>query len=90
VTRATLDLAVSLLLCGARGLRAQSAKRPPGGGVASVSGVGYERARLCSSGAWHAIGAGLADSLRGRALTYLAATELFRDSAIPRAPRSVS
>jgi hypothetical protein len=86
VARLTLVLALSLLLCGAQGLRAQSAGDLLGQGVQRYQALEYDAAaalleRCLGSDA----AAGLADSLRARALTYLAATELFRgqrDSAV--------
>jgi hypothetical protein len=86
VTRATLVLAVSLLLCGARGLGAQSASDLLGGGVRAYQALEYDAAAaLLERSLARDSAAGLADSLRARALTYLAATELFRgqrDSAV--------
>jgi len=86
VTRATLVLALSLPLCGARGLRAQSASDLLGAGVRAYQALDYgAAAALLERSLGRDLAAGLADSLRARALTYLAATELFggqRDSAV--------
>ena len=86
MTRASLVLGLSLLLCGVRMLRAQSASDLLGGGVRAYQALEYDAAAaLLERSLGRDSAAGLADSLRARALTYLAATELFRgqrDSAI--------
>ncbi len=86
MTRATLVLALSLPLCGARALRAQSASDLLGAGVRAYQALDYgAAAALLERSLGRDLAAGLADSLRARALTYLAATELFggqRDSAV--------
>jgi flagellar hook capping protein FlgD len=86
VTRATLVLALSLPLCGARALRAQSASDLLGAGVRAYQALDYAAAAaLLERSLGRDLAARLADSLRARALTYLAATELFggqRDSAV--------
>jgi len=86
VTRATLVLALSLLLCGARASRAQSASELLGAGVRAYQALEYDAAAaLLERSLGRDSAGGLADSLRARALTYLAATELFRgqrDSAV--------
>lgn len=79
MARASLVLVVSLLLCGARGLRAQSASDLLGSGVRAYQALEYDAAAaLLDRSLGGDSPAGLADSLRARALTYLAATELFR------------
>ena len=82
MTRAAAVLALSLL-CGAQGLDAQSAGDLMGQGVRKYQALEYDAAAALLS---QSLGRdSLADSLRARALTYLAATELFRrqrDSAI--------
>jgi len=86
VTRATVFLSMSLLLCGARGLRAQAASELLGQGVRAYQSLEYDAAAaLLQQSLGRDATTGLADSLRARALTYLAATELFRqqrDSAV--------
>ena len=86
MTRASLVLALSLLLCGTQGLEAQSASDLLGQGVQKYQALEYDAAAaLLERSLRHDSIAGLADSLRARALTYLAATELFRgqrDSAV--------
>src|SRR2546427_7142037 len=86
VTRASVVLAVSLLVCGARVSRAQSASDLLGKGVRAYQALDYDAAAaLLKRSLGRDLAAGLADSLRARALTYLAATELFggqRDSAV--------
>src|SRR5881296_3148320 len=86
MTRATVCLAMSLLLCGARVLRAQSASDLLGRGVRHYQALEYDAAAaLLEQSLGRDSAAGLADSLRARALSYLAATELFRgqrDSAV--------
>jgi len=85
VTRATVALALSLLLCGAQELRAQSGD-PLGRGVRAYQALEYDAAAaLLEQSLGRDSTMGLADSLRARALSYLAATELFRgqrDSAV--------
>ena len=79
MTRPSLVFALSLLLCGARVLRAQSAGDLLGQGVQKYQALEYDvAAALLARSLSHDSAAGLADSLRARALTYLAATELFR------------
>src|SRR6266700_6599903 len=77
---------MSLLLCGARGLRAQAASELLGQGVRAYQSLEYDAAAaLLQQSLGRDATTGLADSLRARALTYLAATELFRqqrDSAV--------
>src|SRR3989475_8818607 len=77
---------MSLLLGGARLSRAQSASDLLGQGVRAYQALEYDAAAaLLEQSLRHDSIAGLADSLRARALTYLAATELFRgqrDSAV--------
>src|SRR3989442_12115908 len=77
---------MSLLCCGARVLRAQSARELLGQGVKAYQALEYDAAAaLLEQSLGRDSAAGLADSLRARALTYLAATELFRgqrDSAV--------
>ena len=86
MTRATLVLAMSLLLGGAPGLRGQSAGDLLRQGVRAYQALEYDAAAaLLERSLARDSAAALADSLRARALTYLAATELFRgqrDSAI--------
>jgi hypothetical protein len=86
VTRAAGILAISLLLGGARGLGAQSTSDFLGRGVRAYQALEYDMAAaLLERSLSRDSAGGLADSLRSRALTYLAATELFRgqrDSAI--------
>ena len=86
MTRATVVLALSMLLCGVRAARAQSASDLLGRGVQAYQGLEYDlAAALLGQSLERDPAAGLADSLRPRALTYLAATELFRgqrDSAV--------
>jgi hypothetical protein len=87
MTRATVVLALSLLLCGVRAARAQSAAGDLlGRAVQAYQGLEYDlAAALLGQSLERDPAAGLADSLRARALTYLAATELFRgqrDSAV--------
>jgi len=86
VARASLVLALSLLLCGARLLPAQSASDLLGQGVRAYQALEYDAAAaLLERSLRPDSTARLADSLRARALTYLAATELFRgqrDSAV--------
>ena len=86
MTRATIVLALSLPLCGARALHAQSASDLLGAGVRAYQALDYDAAAaLLERSLGRDLAAGLADSLRPRALTYLAATELFggqRDSAV--------
>ena len=77
--RASLVLALSLLLCGVRLLPAQSAGDLLGQGVQKYQALEYDAAAaLLERSLRRDSTAGLADSLRARALTYLAATELFR------------
>src|SRR5256886_8728492 len=77
---------MSLLLCGARGLRAQAASELLGQGVRAYQSLEYDAAAaLLQQSLGRDATTGLAGSLRARALTYLAATELFRqqrDSAV--------
>ena len=84
--RATRFLALSLLFCGARELQAQSAGDLLGRGVRHYQALEYAAAAaLLEQSLGRDSAAGLADSLRARALSYLAATELFRgqrDSAV--------
>jgi hypothetical protein len=86
VARASFVLVLSLLLCGARVVRAQSAGDLLGQGVQKYQALEYDAAAaLLERSLRRDSTAGLADSLRARALTYLAATELFRgqrDSAV--------
>src|SRR2546426_7150335 len=67
-------------------LRAQSASDLLGGGVRAYQALEYDAAAaLLEESLGRDSAAGLADSLRARALTYLGATELFRgqrDSAV--------
>src|SRR5438309_2085826 len=85
MTRATAVLAISLLCCGARVLPAQS-RELLGQGVKAYQALEYDAAAaLLEQSLGRDSASGLADSLRARALTYLAATELFRgqrDSAV--------
>src|SRR2546421_9041352 len=85
MTRATAVLAISLLCCGARVLPAQS-RELLGQGVKAYQALEYDAAAaLLERSLSQDPAAGLPDSLRARALTYLAATELFRgqrDSAV--------
>src|SRR2546422_11115323 len=70
---------MSLLCCGARVLRAQSARELLGQGVKAYQALEYDAAAaLLEESLGRDSAAGLADSLRARALTYLGATELFR------------
>src|SRR2546430_6480825 len=70
---------MSLLLCGAPLLRAQSASDLLRQGVQAYQSLEYDAAAaLLEQSLGRDSAAGLADSLRSRALTYLAATELFR------------
>ena len=82
MTRAAAVLAMSLLCCGARVLGAQGSDFL-GRGVRAYQALEYDAAAVLLS---QSLGRdSLADSLRARALTYLAATELFRkqrDSAV--------
>src|SRR5207244_12565259 len=75
----------SLLCCGARVLPAQS-RELLGQGVKAYQALEYDAAAaLLEQSLGRDSASGLADSLRARALTYLAATELFRgqrDSAV--------
>ncbi len=84
--RATVFLALSLLLAGARVSRAQSASDLLGQGVRAYQALEYDAAAaLLQQSLGRDSTTSLADSLRARALTYLAATELFRqqrDSAV--------
>jgi len=86
VTRAFIVLTMSLLLGGAPLLRAQSARDLMGQGVRAYQALEYDAAAaLLEESLGRDSAAGLADSLRARALTYLGATELFRgqrDSAV--------
>jgi len=86
VTRAFIVLTMSLLLGGAQVLRAQSARELLGQGVQKYQALEYDAAAaLLEESLGRDSAAGLADSLRARALTYLGATELFRgqrDSAV--------
>src|SRR5438552_17886862 len=85
MTRATAVLAISLLCCGARVLPAQS-RELLGQGVRHYQALEYDAAAaLLEQSLGRDSAAGVADSLRARALSYLAATELFRgqrDSAV--------
>ena len=75
MTRATLVLALSLPLCGAGALRAQSASDLLGAGVRAYQALDYDAAAaLLARSLGRDLAAGLADSRRARALTYLAAT----------------
>ena len=79
MTRAATALAMTLLCCGARVLGAQSAGDLLGQGVRKYQALEYDAAAaLLERSLGRDSVAGLADSLRARALTYLAATELFR------------
>jgi hypothetical protein len=79
VTRAATALAMTLLCCGARVLGAQSAGDLLGQGVRKYQALEYDAAAaLLERSLGRDSVVGLADSLRARALTYLAATELFR------------
>ena len=79
MTRAPVFLTMSLLLCGAPVLRAQSAGELLGQGVRAYQSLEYDAAAaLLQQSLGRDAATGLADSLRARALTYLAATELFR------------
>src|SRR3989442_2099054 len=86
VTRASVVLALSLLACGARVSRAQSASELLRQGVQAYKTLEYDAAAaLLERSLRRDSVTGLADSLQTRALTYLAATELFRgqrDSAV--------
>ena len=86
MTRATVLLAVLLLVCGARVSRAQSASELLRQGVQAYQALEYDAAAaLLERSLQRDSVTGLADSLETRALTYLAATELFRgqrDSAV--------
>ena len=86
MTRAFIVLTMSLLLGGAQVLRAQSARELLGQGVRAYQALEYDAAAaLLEESLGRDSVAGLADSLRARALTYLGATELFRgqrDSAV--------
>ena len=86
MTRAFIVLTMSLLLGGAQVLRAQSARELLGQGVRAYQALEYDAAAaLLEESLGRDSAAGLADSLRARALTYLGATELFRgqrDSAV--------
>ncbi|HYR99151.1 MAG TPA: hypothetical protein VEO58_09055 [Gemmatimonadales bacterium] len=86
MTRASVVLAVSLLLCGARVARAQAASDLLGQGVRRYQALEYDAAAaLLERSLRRDSVTGLADSLQTRALTYLAATQLFRgqrDSAV--------
>ncbi|HXL10510.1 MAG TPA: hypothetical protein VN955_03900, partial [Gemmatimonadales bacterium] len=86
MARASVVLAVSLLVCGARVSRAQSASELLGQGVQAYQALQYDAAAaLLEQSLGRDSAAGFADSLRARVLTYLAATELFRgrrDSAV--------
>ncbi len=86
MTRASVVLAVSLLVCGARVSRAQSASELLRQGVQAYQALEYDAAAaLLERSLRRDSVTGLADSLQTRALTYLAATELFRgqrDSAV--------
>src|SRR5207253_38424 len=79
-------LALSLLVCGARVSRAQSASELLRQGVQAYQALEYDAAAaLLERSLRRDSVTGLADSLQTRALTYLAATELFRgqrDSAV--------
>src|SRR2546429_3696363 len=78
MTRASAVLAISLLCCGARVLPAQS-RELLGQGMKAYQALEYDAAAaLLEQSLGRDSAAGLADSLRSRALTYLAATELFR------------
>ena len=86
MTRASVVLAVSLLVCGARVSSAQSASDLLRQGVQAYQTLEYDAAAaLLERSLRRDSVTGLADSLQTRALTYLAATELFRgqrDSAV--------
>ena len=86
MTRAFIVLTMSLLLGGGQVLRAQSARDLLGQGVRAYQALEYDAAAaLLEESLGRDSAAGLADSLRARALTYLGATELFRgqrDSAV--------
>ena len=87
MARTSLVLALSLLLCGARVVCAQSSGGDLlGQGVRKYQALEYDAAAaLLERSLSQDPAAGLPDSLRARALTYLAATELFRgqrDSAM--------
>jgi len=86
VTRASVVLAASLLVCGARVSRAQSASELLRQGVQAYQALEYDAAAaLLERSLRRDSVTGLADSLQTRALTYLAATALFRgqrDSAV--------
>src|SRR5438094_363181 len=78
MTRASAVLAISLLCCGARVLPAQS-RELLGQGVRAYQSLEYDAAAaLLQQSLGRDAATGLADSLRARALTYRAATELFR------------
>src|SRR6266550_2253173 len=85
MTRATAVLAISLLCSGAPVLRAQSGELLRRG-VQAYQALEYDAAAaLLEQSLGRDSTAGVADSLRAKALTYLAATELFRgqrDSAV--------
>src|SRR3989442_1828381 len=75
---------MSLLCCGARVLRAQSARELLGQGVKAYQALEYDAAAaLLEQSLGGDSAAGLGDSLRSRALTYLAATELFGGQRAP-------
>src|SRR2546426_7714348 len=86
VTRASVVLAVSLLVCGARVSPAQSGSELLRQGVQAYQALEYDAAAaLLERSLRRDSVTGLGDSLQTRALTYLAATALFRgqrDSAI--------
>ncbi len=86
MTRASVVLAVSLLVGGARISRAQLASDLLRQGVQAYQTLEYDAAAaLLERSLRRDSVTGLADSLQTRALTYLAATELFRgqrDSAV--------
>ena len=86
MARASVVLALSLLVCGARVSRAQSASELLRQGVQAYQALEYDAAAaLLERSLRRDSVTGLADSLQTRALTYLAATELFRgqrDSAV--------
>jgi hypothetical protein len=86
VARAASVLVISLLVGAVGVVRGQSAGDLFGQGVKAYQSLEYEAAAaLLEQSLGRDAGTGLADSLRTRALTYLAATELFRgrrDSAV--------
>ncbi len=86
MTRAAGFLVLALCISGARIIQAQSAGELLGQGVHAYQALEYdEAAALLGQSLGLASPAPLADSLRTRALTYLAATHLFRgerDSAV--------